>query len=92
VLRGISHAHCHGVIHTDLKHDNIFFATQLSTIEIKNILALDPPRRHPPETSTDGIVQAAVSQPLVVPNPADAMKLTFMLGDFGCGKYPMPFF
>ncbi|KAF7364237.1 Serine/threonine-protein kinase SRPK [Mycena sanguinolenta] len=44
-------------------HDNIFFATDLETTDIEHWMKEDPSRRHPPEMSQDGIVQAAVSQP-----------------------------
>ncbi|KDR74464.1 hypothetical protein GALMADRAFT_141499 [Galerina marginata CBS 339.88] len=86
VLRGIAHAHRCGVVHTDLKHDNIFFDTGMSTTEFGKLLASDPACRHPPEVSQDGIVQAAVSQPLPVPTLAEAMKRTYVVADFGSAQ------
>ena len=84
-LRGIHHAHLSGVVHTDIKHDNIFFDAGLSNEQISELLNADPPRTHPPEQSIDGIVQAAVSQPLPVPSWTDALDRTFVLADFGNG-------
>ncbi|KAG6899294.1 hypothetical protein C0995_006400, partial [Termitomyces sp. Mi166 len=58
-LRGIAHMHKRGFIHTDLKLDNIFFSCDMSTEDITSLLVSDPSRRHDPEYSGDGIVQAA---------------------------------
>ena len=87
VLRGIAHAHRSGVVHTDLKHDNIFFDTRVSTAEIQKLVASEPALLHPPEASHDGIVQAAVSQPLPVPALDEAMKRTYVVADFGSGRF-----
>ncbi|KAG6899035.1 hypothetical protein C0993_001507 [Termitomyces sp. T159_Od127] len=81
-LRGLAHMHEHGYIHTDLKLDNIFFSTNMSTQDIRELLENDPPRLHDPEYSPDGIIQAAVSQPLPYPPLEEAMKCTFLLGDY----------
>ncbi|KAK0449113.1 kinase-like protein [Armillaria borealis] len=76
-----------GVVHTDVKHDNIFFDTPLSTDHFDALVASDPPRRHPPEASHDGLlVQAAVSQPLPLPTLQEAMQLNFLLADFGSAQ------
>ncbi|KAK0464509.1 kinase-like protein [Desarmillaria tabescens] len=83
LLRGIAHIHSRGIVHTDLKHDNIFFDTPLSTDDFDKLLASDPSRRH---ASHDGSVQAAVSQPLPIPTLQDAMKQNFLVGDFGSAQ------
>ncbi|KAJ7083288.1 kinase-like protein [Mycena belliarum] len=84
LLRGIAHAHSRDVVHTDIKHDNIFFSTDLETTDIERWMKEDPSRRHPPEMSQDGIVQAAVSQPLPLISDALAARATYLLSDFGC--------
>lgn len=84
-LRGIAHAHSQGVIHTDLKHDNIFFTSLLSRHDIDTVLASDPSRRNPPEASLDGLVSSAVTQPFPAPSLDDAIKCKYLLADFGSG-------
>jgi serine/threonine protein kinase len=83
LLRGIVHMHGRDVVHTDLKHDNIFYETTMTTAQIDAWLEKDPSRRHPPETSHDGIIQAAVSQPLPVISEEEALKATYVLADYG---------
>ncbi|KAG6860547.1 hypothetical protein C0995_009941 [Termitomyces sp. Mi166 len=58
----------------------------MSTEDITSLLISDPSRRHDPENSPDGMVQAAVSQPLPLPSFEDAMKSTFLLGDYSHGR------
>ena len=86
-LRGIAHIHSCGVVHTDLKHDNIMFsAKSASPAYIDALLAADPPRHNPPEESWDSIVQSAVSQPLPQPSLEEAMTRTYVVSDFGSGE------
>ena len=85
LLRGIVHTHGRGVVHTDIKLDNIFFSTTMTTDDIEAWVVKDPSRRHAPEASHDGMVQAAVSQPLPMISDEEAMRATYVLADFGCG-------
>lgn len=86
LLRGLIHMHERDVVHTDLKHDNLFFTTALTTEDIDAVLASDPSRRHPPEESPDGVVQAAVSQPLPMISEEEALQATYIVGDYGTGE------
>jgi len=63
LLRGIAHAHERGIVHTDIKRDNVFFSTTMTVGDIEAWVTKEPSRRHAPEASRDGTVQAAVSQP-----------------------------
>ena len=85
LLRGIAHVHERDVVHTDIKHDNIFFSTTVTTNDIEAWVTKEPSRRHAPEVSQDGVVQAAVSQPLPMISEDEAMRATYLLADFGCG-------
>ena len=85
LLRGIAHVHERDVVHTDIKHDNIFFSTTVTTDDIEAWVTKEPSRRHAPEASQDGVVQAAVSQPLPMISEGEAMQATYLLADFGCG-------
>ncbi|KAF5380301.1 hypothetical protein D9757_007937 [Collybiopsis confluens] len=85
-LRGIASAHGREVIHTDLKHDNVFYTTPLSRHDIDALLLSDPSRRNPPEASLDGLVSSAVTQPLPVPSLDDAVKCDYLLADFGSAQ------
>jgi len=85
LLRGLAHTHGRGVVHTDIKHDNILFSTTMTTDDIEAWVAKEPSRRHTPEASYDGVMQAAVSQPLPMISEEEAMQATYVLADFGCG-------
>ena len=85
LLRGIAHTHEHGVVHTDIKLDNIFFSTTMTADDIEAWLVKEPSRRHAPGTSHDSVVQTAVSQPLPMISEEEAMRATYVLADFGCG-------
>lgn len=86
ILRGIAHSHACGVIHTDIKLDNILFTSNLSREDLQKWLISDPSRRNPPEKSFESIVQSAVSQPLPMPSLEDVAARSFVLADFGNGK------
>jgi len=57
----------------------------MTTDNIVAWMTAEPSRRHAPETSHDGEVQAAVSQPLPMISREEAMRVTYLLADFGCG-------
>ncbi|KAJ7459779.1 kinase-like domain-containing protein, partial [Mycena latifolia] len=84
-LRGLAHSHNCSVVHTDLKPDNIFISNVTITSDIENLLQADPSRIHEAEASYDGIVHAAVSQPIPRPSLEEGMTRTYVLGDFGSG-------
>lgn len=89
VLRGLHHAHSRGVVHADIKMDNIFFNLnpELTTQDIEQFLAQNPPQRHDPEISHEGmIIQSAVSQHFPPVSLEQAANATFILGDFGSGN------
>ncbi|KAJ8690957.1 hypothetical protein PTI98_010574 [Pleurotus ostreatus] len=74
------------IVHTDLKVDNILFTTGATKEDIDKWVKWDPPRRNPPEMSSDGIVQSAVSQPMKLPSEEEAFKATYVLSDFGSAQ------
>ena len=86
-LHGLAHMHHCGIVHTDLKHDNIMFDTgSLTQDDIATFIKTNPARRHPPEESWKCVVQAAVSQPLPLPSLSEAMTRNYMVSDFGSGE------
>jgi serine/threonine protein kinase len=92
LLRGIAHTHERGIVHTDIKHDNIFFSTTMTADDIEAWVTKDPSRRHAPEASHDGVMQVAVSQPLPMISEDEAMRATYLLADYGCGMCFSPDF
>ena len=78
------------MVHTDIKHDNIFFSTAMTADDIEAWVTKEPSRRHAPEASIDGVVQVAVSQPLPMISEDEAMRATYVLADFGCGTCSYP--
>ncbi|KAJ7157465.1 kinase-like domain-containing protein, partial [Mycena filopes] len=83
LLRGLVHMHDRGVVHTDLKQDNILFSTELEPADMERWMEEDPSRRHPEHMSPDGLVQSAVSQPLPMISDELARRATYVLSDFG---------
>ncbi|KDQ25197.1 hypothetical protein PLEOSDRAFT_1046229, partial [Pleurotus ostreatus PC15] len=86
LLSGLAFAHGRHIVHTDLKVDNILFTTGATKEDIDKWVKWDPPRRNPPEMSSDGIVQSAVSQPMKLPSEEEAFKATYVLSDFGSAQ------
>jgi len=64
VLCGIVHVHSCGMMHTNLKHDNLFFDACMSAEILNKILVSDPPHWYPPKAPYDRTVKVAVLQPL----------------------------
>ena len=64
-LKGIAHLHSRGIVHTDLKWDNVMMDTGLTDQEITQLVEREPSRLHPPETPYG--VSAAISQPFPPP-------------------------
>lgn len=87
LLRGLAFAHGRHIVHTDLKVDNILFTTGATKEDMDKWVTWDPPRRNPPEMSSDGIVQSAVSQPMKLRSEEEAFKATYVLSDFGSGEF-----
>ncbi|KXN93003.1 Dual specificity protein kinase CLK3 [Leucoagaricus sp. SymC.cos] len=56
----------------------------MSADDIEAWMTKEPLRQHAPEASYDGVVQAAVSQPLPMISEDKAMRATYLLADFGC--------
>ncbi|KAF8917032.1 kinase-like domain-containing protein, partial [Mucidula mucida] len=82
-LRGLAHLHANGIVHTDIKRNNIFIDTGLTTAEIEDFLVKNPARRHVPEMSDEGIVQSAVTQTFPPISMEEAAKATYLLADYG---------
>ncbi len=96
-LRGLAHLHERGIVHTDLKPDNIMFSApppspSFGSLEqyYERVLADDPPRLNPPEPTwgPEGtIIRSAVSQPLPLPaSVEEAMERVYLVADLGSGK------
>ncbi|KAF9495900.1 kinase-like protein [Pleurotus eryngii] len=86
LLRGIAFSHERGIVHTDIKLDNILFTTSATTEDIERWTQSDPSRRNPSEMSPDGVMQSAISQPMKAPSEKEALRATFVLSDFGCAQ------
>ncbi|PBL04308.1 hypothetical protein ARMGADRAFT_49227 [Armillaria gallica] len=72
-------------VHADLKHDNIFFETTMSTEDIDQLLASNPSHRHPLEYSHGGLVNAVVSE-FPIPTLQEAMQQILVVADFGSAQ------
>lgn len=85
VLQGLVQIHSLGIVHTDLKHDNIMFDADPS-LDIPSLIAHDPPVLNPPEHTWGGIIQTVASQPLPFPSSlTDFLSRSFSIVDFGSG-------
>lgn len=83
-LRGIASMHECGIVHTDLKHDNIMFTADQND-DFSALLARDPSTYNPPEESWNCTIQSALSQPLALPSLAELGTRKFLVSDFGSG-------
>lgn len=86
LLRGLAHVHSYGMVHTDLKFNNVFYETTMMDEDIQRWLEDYPFRQRDPELSYDGVMQAAVSQHLPTMSLSQASKARFVLGDLGSGR------
>ena len=66
-------------------HTYIFSSATTTTDEIEVWVTKEPSRRHAPEVSHDGVVQAAASQPLPMISDGEAIRAKYLLADFCCG-------
>lgn len=86
LLRSITHPDEHSIAHTDIKCETLFSKT-MTADNIEERVAEEPSRRHAPEASSNGPVEAAASQPLPMISEDEAMRATYLLVDFGCGTH-----
>lgn len=91
LLRGVAFPHERRIVHTDTKPDNVLFTTLATAANIDKWVEEDLSRRNPSKTPNDGVVQSVMSQPMKLPTAEDTLKATYVLSDFGCGRYsPRP--
>ena len=75
-----------------LRSGDLLFSTAMTADDIEAWVTKEPSRRHAPEISLDGMMQAAVSQPLPMISEDEAMRATYVLADFGSGMRFYPAF
>ncbi|KAF5391965.1 hypothetical protein D9757_003287 [Collybiopsis confluens] len=84
ILRGLSRLHAGGIVHTDLKPENIMIATstELTPQALDDWVAEHPARVYPPMQSlTKVIIKAFISEKLPFPSIENLAQCDFAVGD-----------
>ncbi|KAF8955619.1 kinase-like domain-containing protein [Flammula alnicola] len=89
VLLGIARLHQCGVVHTDIKPDNIMIdlGPRWTTDDIDNWVRENPPRTYAPERSLNKMVSAFVSQSFPPPTLDLLPSCNFKLADFSNAQF-----
>lgn len=89
LLRGLEHVHSYGIVHTDLKFDNIFYESMMMDEDIERWLKDNPFCPHDPELSYSTALRIGMSESRHLPviSYVQSLEARFLFGDLGTGKY-----